>query len=132
MNKIRFEFFKSCADVASAEYDSTDKVLFIFPAETEGYLSIGPRLMRVEGAQAEIDIKSFSDGVHTCYLCIGEGRFELPSFEKLGRLFRMSQASQGSPMARVNYLKELEGRIAQLEERLASAEEKIYGRKVIL
>jgi hypothetical protein len=132
MNKIKFEFFKNSADISSAEYDSTDKILFLFPTEEEGYLSIGPRLMKVIGGEVEIDLKSFSDGHHVCYLCIDGKRFELPSLEKLGRLFRMSGPSEGSAMARVAYLKEQEARLEVLEVRLDEMEKKIVGRKGIL
>ena len=132
MNKIKFEFFKNSADISSAEYDSTDKILFLFPTEEEGYLSIGPRIIKVTDGQAEIDLKSFSDGTQGCYLCIEGKRFELPSLEKLGRLFRMSCPSEGSAMARVAYLKEMEGRLSALETRLEEMEKKIVGRKGIL
>lgn len=132
MNKIKFEFFKNSADILSAEYDSTDKILFLFPTEEEGYLSIGPRILKVIGGSVEIDLKSFSDGIQGCYLCIEGKRFELPSLEKLGRLFRMSSPSEGSAMARVAYLKEQEARLVALEERLDEMEKKIIGRKGIL
>jgi hypothetical protein len=132
MNKIKFEFFKSCADIASAEYDGTDKLLLIFPTEEDGYLSIGPRIIKAEGGQARVDLVSVSDGVQDCYLCINGERIELPKLEKIGRLFRMSTQSDSSAMARVAYLKEQEDKMAELEERLAIAEEKIFGRKGIL
>lgn len=132
MNKIKFEFFKSCADVASAEYDGTDKLLLLFPTEEDGYLSIGPRIMKAERGQATIDLATISDGVQDCYLCIGGERIELPKLEKIGRLFRISSPSEGSAMARVAYLKELEDRINGLEERLCIAEEKIFRKRGIL
>ena len=132
MNKIKFEFFKNSADISSAEYDNTDKILFLFPTEEEGYLSIGPRLMKVMEGGVEIDLKGFSDGHHSCYLCVDGKRFELPSLEKLGRLFRISGPSEGSAMARVAYLKEQEARLDGLEMRLDEMEKKIVGRKGIL
>ena len=132
MNKIKFEFFGNCADIASADYDGSDKVKFIFPTADEGYLSVGPRLLKVVGGEVEIDLKAFADGVMDCYLCIKEIRYELPGLEKLGRLFRMSGPSEGSAMARVVYLKEQEARIEMLEMRLSEAEKKIFGRGGIL
>ena len=132
MNKIKFEFFKSCADIASAEYDGTDKLLLLFPIEEDGYLSIGPRIIKAEGGQVTVDLASVSDGVQDCYLCINGERIELPKLEKIGRLFRMSAPSESSAMARVAYLKEQEERMAEIENRLAIAEEKIFGRKGIL
>lgn len=132
MNKIKFEFFKNNADVASAEYDSTDRVLFIFPEAISGYLSLGPRILRVEAGEADIDLGCLPDGVFSCYLCFGEKRIELPSLEKLGRLFGMSHSSPGSELARVTYLKEQEARMDSLEERLILAEKKIFGGKGIL
>lgn len=132
MNKIKFEFFNRCADVASTEYDGTDKVLLVFPTDADAYLSIGPRIFKAEGGKAIIDVSELSDGIQDCYLCLGEERIEVPKFEKLGRLFRISLSSDGSATARVVYLKEQERRIDELERRLKSAEEKIFGRKGIL
>ncbi len=120
------------ADISSAEYDSSDKVLFIFPTEEEGYLSIGPRIIKVERGRAEINLSDFSDGTQSCYLCLEGKRFELPGLEKFGRLFRMSGPTEGSAMARVAYLKEQEARVCELERRLTHAEEKIFGKGGIL
>ena len=132
MNKIKFEFFMQNADISAAEYDSTTEVLFIFPTDEDGYLSIGPRIIKVDGGKAMITLSDFSNGVQGCYLCIEGKRFELPSLEKLGRLFRMSGPSEGSAMARVAYLKEQEARVDALERRLVIAEEKIFGKGGIL
>lgn len=120
------------ADIAAAEYDGTDKALFIFPTEEDGYLSVGPRLIKMKRGRAEIDLSCLSDGTQGCYLCMEGVRYELPDLEKLGRFFRMSSPPEGSNMARVNYLKELEGRVDALEERLRVAEEKILGKGGIL
>ena len=132
MNIIRFEFFKNNADIASAEYDNSDTIRLLFPTKEDGYLSIGPRIIKVEGGGANINLQSFSDGVQGCYLCIEGKRFELPSLDKIGRYFRMANPSTGSAMARVNYLKELESRLEKMEERLLAAEEKIYGRRTVI
>lgn len=132
MNKITFEFFMQNADIAAAEYDGTDKALFIFPTEKDGYLSVGPRLIKMERGRSEIDLSRLSDGTQGCYLCMDGVRYELPTLEKLGRFFRMSPPPEGSLMARVTYLKELEKRIDTLEERLRGAEEKIFGKGGIL
>lgn len=132
MNIIKFEFFKNNADIASADYDNSEILRFIFPTSEDGYLSIGPRIIKVEGGTADINLKNFSDGVQGCYLCIEGKRFELPSLDKIGRYFRMANPSVGSAMARVNYLKELECRLEKMEERLLAAEEKIYGRRTVI
>lgn len=132
MNRIKFEFFKSCADVASVEYDGTDQLLFLFPTEEDGYLSIGPRIIKAQKGQAMIELALISDGVQDCYLCIHGERIELPRLEKIGRLFRMSAPSERSAMARVAYLKEQEKRILELEERLAITEENIFRKRGIL
>lgn len=132
MNIIRFEFFKNNADIASAEYDNSDTIRFLFPTKEDGYLSIGPRIIKVEGGGANINLQSFSDGVQGCYLCIEGQRFELPSLDKIGKYFRMAAPSNNSAMARVVYLKELEARVDEMEKRLAKAEEKIFGRRTIL
>lgn len=132
MNKIKFEFFMQNADISAAEYDSSGQVAFIFPTDEDGYLSIGPRLIKVERGMAQITLSDFSDGTQGCYLCIEGKRFELPSLEKLGRLFRMSGPSEGSNIARVAYLKEQEERVDELERRLTLAEEKIFGKGGIL
>ena len=132
MNTLKFEFFMQNADLSAAEYDSSDTVVFIFPTEEDGYLSIGPRLIKVERGRAEINLSGFSDGTQGCYLCLEGKRFELPSLEKLGRLFRMSGPTEGSAMARVAYLKEQEARVSEMERRLTVAEEKIFGKGGIL
>lgn len=120
------------ADLSAAEYDSSDKLLFLFPTDEDGYLSIGPRLIKAERGRAEVNLSDISDGVQACYLCLDGKRFELPSLEKLGRLFRMSCPSEGSEMARVTYLKAQEEKLYELERRLRVAEEKIFGKGVIL
>ena len=132
MNKINFEFFMQNADISAAEYDGTDKALFIFPTEEDGYLSVGPRIIKMKRGRAEVDLSCLSDGTQGCYLCIEGIRYELPALEKLGRFFRMSSPPEGSLMARVAYLKELEKRLDTLEERLRAAEEKIFGKGGIL
>ncbi len=132
MNVVKFEFFKNTAAIASAEYDSSEKIKFIFSDSGDGYLSIGPRLIKTKDGMAEVELYDFSDGTHGCYLCVGGKRYELPSLEKLGRLFRFSPIQSTADMARVCYLKELEGKVLDLEKRLSQAEEKIYGRRAIL
>lgn len=132
MNVIKFEFFKNNADIAATSYDSTEIVRFEFPTKSDGYLSVGPRIVKVENGIADIDLTKLSDGVNGCYLCINGNRFELPSLDKIGRLFRLLPPKESSQMSRVQYLKELEKRLADMEKRLAKAEDKIYGRVVIL
>lgn len=132
MNIIKFEFFKNNADIASATYDSSDIIRFEFPAKTDGYLSIGPRIIKVEDGIADIELSKLSDGVNGCYLCMLGNRFELPSLDKIGRLFRLTPTKESSAMSRVQYLKDLEKKLNDMEQRLIKAEERIYGRVVIL
>ena len=132
MNRIKFEFFKNQAEISAAEYDSTDKMRFIFPAPISGYLSVGPRIIKVENGEAEIDLSTFSDGTLGCYLLAEGGRYDLPGIEKIGRLFRMMKTGEAAAMARVKYIKELEARLIRVEKQLALAEEKIFGRREIL
>ena len=132
MNRIKFEFFKNQAEISTAEYDSTDKVRFTFPSPIEGYLSVGPRIIKVEDGEATLDLSTFSDGTLGCYLLAEGERYDLPGIEKFGRLFRMMKTGEAAAMARVAYLKELEARLIKMEEKLAFAEEKIFGRREIL
>lgn len=132
MNIIKFEFFKNHAEISSAEYDSTDKVCFVFPTQPEGYLSVGPRIIKVEGGEATLDLSTFSDGTLGCYLLAEGERYDLPGIEKLGRLFRMMKTGEAAAMAKVAYIKDLEARLFKVEKQLALAEEKIFGRREIL
>ena len=132
MNRIKFEFFKNQAEISAAEYDSTDKVRFIFPSPIDGYLSVGPRILKVENGETTLDLSTFSDGTLGCYLLAEGERYDLPSIEKFGKLFRMMKPGEGAAMAKVAYLKELEARLIQVEKQLAFAEEKIFGRREIL
>ena len=132
MNKIKFEFFNDFAEVSEATLDGTDQVELHFPKTDEGYLSIGPRIIKVEGGVGRFNLSAFGSGTHGCYLMINGRRIELPALEKQDRLFRMVRCQDRAELSRIAYLKGLEHRLALLEEDMLGAKEKIFGRKGII
>lgn len=132
MNIINFEIFNSFAEVSQESLDGSDQVEFRFANAPSGYLSIGPRIIKVENGSATFALAGFGSGTHGCYLMVDGRRIELPTLEKSDRLFRMVRSSARADAARVKYLKDLESRIVELETDMAAAKEKILGRKGIL
>ncbi|MBQ9733388.1 MAG: hypothetical protein IJV74_04040 [Clostridia bacterium] len=132
MNKINFEFFKNVAEVSEESYDGSEELSLHFAGAGEGYLSVGPRIIKVEGGKASFSLGSFSEGIHGCYLMLDGQRYELPSLERTQRQIRMVESTVRAERARVKYLKDLEARILALEADMARANERIFGKKGII
>lgn len=132
MNRIKFEFFKNVAEVSEESFDGSDELSLCFAGAGDGYLSVGPRIIRVEGGQAKLNLGSLSEGIHGCYLMLDGERYELPGLEKTQRQIRTVAIAVRAQRARVKYLKDLEARLIALEADMARANEKIFGKKGII
>ncbi len=132
MNEIKFEFFKNVAEVSEESYDGSEELSLRFAGAGDGYLSIGPRIIRVQSGQAKLSLGSLSEGIHGCYLMLDGERYELPGLEKTQRQIRTVTNAIRAQRARVKYLKDLEKRLLALEDDMARANEKIFGKKGII
>lgn len=115
MNKIKFEFFKNVAEISEESYDGSEELALSFAGAGDGYLSIGPRIIRVEDGEARFSLGSFSEGIHGCYLMLEGQRYELPSLEKAQRQIRMVTNAIRARVLRTSAIFMINGRQCNLD-----------------
>lgn len=132
MNEIKLELLKNTAVITEESYDGTKLLRLHFPEITDGYLSVGHRIISLKNGTAEIPLDELANGTHRCALALMGETIELPAIEKQDGLLRTVTNASRSERAAIKFLKELSARVDSLGVDVEEMKKAVYGRKGIL
>lgn len=127
MSKMNVQCFGRNSELVSFKEDTEKMLVFEFPEEYDGYLSLGEITAKIKGKSCAVDTRRLADGEYTPHLILADVTVDLPKLKK-----QYGSITPTSPrLDEINSIslreRQLNERVSKLEKRIEKISEKVYG-----
>ncbi len=127
MSKMNVQCFGRNSELVSFKEDTEKMLVFEFPEEYDGYLSLGEITAKIKGKSCAVDTRRLADGEYTPHLILADVTVDLPKLKK-----QYGSITPTSPrLDEINSIslreRQLNERVSKLEKRIEEISEKVYG-----
>ena len=127
MSKMNVQCFGRNSELVSFKEYTEKMLVFEFPEEYDGYLSLGEITAKIKGKSCAVDTRRLADGEYTPHLILADVTVDLPKLKKqYGSIIptspRLDEINSISLRER-----QLNERVSKLEKRIEEISEKVYG-----
>ena len=127
MSKISLEIYNDACEIASFSKDNEYMLTFQFPDDTEGYVTVGDAIGKLERGVCSIDTRSLENDSYAPNLILDDVIIALPQIKKLGKAITILPVSDEYTRDASRRERMLEGRVSEVEARLEEISERVYG-----